>query len=607
MSSRMSSILLKRNQYKFIITSLHLRCKFFSSYADTNQQQNLNQTIQVSKRLKPFIGQTVKEILSEVDSKYTTASESITFLKALRIHTMFNKVPPETFTNDPKFNLLCDVFQKNCDSLNLNLLISGLRSLLEVGMPSHSQCVISAETQILNNCSELNTLNLITCLNFQQNFLDSDLQKKVKIALEEELVKKLSQVATPAEVLLLSNIFHSLDKNHSKAVELKIIELVPSLNVHEMCKIIVSFAQHSNRNTAILNAIAFHLRQKKELPDVKETVDILYAFKKLNYVEVRFLPYLLHAAAHEVPKITQPSLISGILVTCGHLKWKNVELLDACTEWIKKNFNACRNREFIAFILATASLYHHNAKTKEVIELILPFITPEKIESSNVLLDVAWSLSIFDMLPKDLLLHVLSAGFYKPLLDVPDPQVQITNKLKLMNLKGVLKVKYPEHIFGCDLYLEPIKLKDSSDIENGRRHVIKVLSNFVPTEKCLCTNQTNDMGIFIDAEFIMDKNKKPLSLAEYGVIAQTPKKSKLLPSGAQRIALLVMFHKDYVQNSGNLTGVNILAAKLLTHLGYAVVQILYDDLIRNRTELQKAKHLMQKITTAIQNTKRGNV
>ncbi|GFQ65586.1 FAST kinase domain-containing protein 4 [Trichonephila clavata] len=546
--------------------------------------------IQVSKYVQPFINRPVDEILSGVVDKTLSGSESVSVLKALRLHTLFKGASSECFTSDSRFKILCEAFEKNCATLKPVLLVSGLRSLLEVGVPSDSSCVVSAEENILNNIHQFSAFNIIGCLYFHHKYMETDLQKKVVIKLASQLEKRFYEISS-SDVLMLVHILHLFDKTFQKRLEQKIIELMAFLDVSELCKLVNVLAEKSNRNLFILNSVAFYLRQKTEKPDLKEIIDLFYVFKKMNFFDPALFAYLLNWLEPEISSIQEVSLITGLLTACGHMRWKHIGILDKCGEWIKNHFDACKSRDFVAYILTVGALDYYSSQVQVILEKIVPILNIEKELSPEVTLNLAWSLGVLNCLSKELLLKILSPKFYKPIIEPSDSQVNITNHLKLLNLKGILKKNYPEGVFGCELHLEPVKLPESSDVQNCRQHVIKILNILIP-KKCLAVNQVSDTGVFIDAEFIINENRKPLPIQGFGTASEG---LKPVPINSKRFALLVMFQKDYTHWSPGLTGVNMLAINLLKDAGYTVVIVSYDELSRKKTDVEKVKFLSEKL------------
>ncbi|KAF8795791.1 FAST kinase domain-containing protein 4-like [Argiope bruennichi] len=554
------------------------------------------ENIQVSKYVKPFINQPVEEILAGTEKKSISGPESVSILKALRMQILFKGASRESFKDDSRFKIICKAFEKNCMEMKPNLIVSGLRSLLEVGVSTNSSYVVSAQKSILSNIQNFSAFHVIGCLYYHHKYIETDLQKKVIFRLIDQLEKTVNEISTSAEVLMLVHILHLFDKEFQKHLEQKIIDILPSLQVNEMCKLICLLAEKSNRNVLILNNLAFFMRQKLDKPDLSETVDIFYAFKKLNFFDPKLFGYLLNHFEDEISSVKQASLISGLLTACGHMRWRHTGILENCGNWIKNNLNHCKSREFISYVLTVAALNFSNLQVKIILEKITPHFTVKNISSPDALLNITWSLGILDSVPKGLLLEVLSPEFYKPLVEHSDIQTKVSNQLKLLNLKGILKKNYPEFIFGCDLFLDPIKLPESSVIEKSRQHVVNVLSILIPKEKFLSVNQVSDTGIFIDAEFILNEKEKPLPIQEFGLGFR---ESKPIPDGCKRVAILVMFQKDFTHCSRELTGVNALGTRLLKNAGYTVIYIPYEEFSKTKTDVQKVKFLSDKIKKAL--------
>lgn len=312
-----------KDKQLFYISSLFFSKYQFFNFPNKIQTSENIENLQFPKSVQPLVHQSVEEILSVLNSKSLAANESVSLLKALRMFTLFKNVKSDNFLSDSRFKSLCNAFEKDCHVMYPNLLVSGLRSLLEVGVPPNSSCVIAAEQSIRKNINMFSTFNLIGCLYFHHKFLETDLQKKVVMLLKNELCKKVSEISSNAEISMLFHFLHIFKDDDLKKLQQKIIEHINILNSHEICKAFCKLAENSNRNIFILNALAFHLRQHVDSLQVKEILDILYSFKKLNFLDMLLVSNLLGKIAREIPTITQPSNISGILTVCGHLRLRH--------------------------------------------------------------------------------------------------------------------------------------------------------------------------------------------------------------------------------------------------------------------------------------------
>lgn len=330
MSLRISLLHLRKihlkNKYLLQPTSFFIKYSAYSSTLNSTETATSKETeaIYFPKNVQPFVNLSVKEMLLKLNFNSMSATESVSVLKALRMFALFKNINPNEFKEDQRFKTLCSLFEKNCNALQPSSLISGLRSLLEVGLSPNSDCVVTAEENIIKNISLFSTFNLIGCLYYHHKFMETDLQKKVVSELAVELCKRASDIALTEEILMLPHILHIFSQDDQKKLELKIVERAKALNAHDICKVFNTLAENSNRNVNILSALTFQLRQKKDNLRLKEILDLLYSFKKLNFFDTHLLIDLMHQIMKHIPSVEQPSIISGVLTACGYLRLRHI-------------------------------------------------------------------------------------------------------------------------------------------------------------------------------------------------------------------------------------------------------------------------------------------
>ncbi|KAG8179887.1 hypothetical protein JTE90_017419 [Oedothorax gibbosus] len=516
-------------------------------------------------------------------------SQAVALLKALRVHVLFHGQTQAPLHGDARFQGACTSFERGCRGAGAGVLVSGLRSLLELGLPPSAPCVQAAQEMLLQRMHTLDTSQMVACLYYHHRFMQSPLQLRVVSALVAGVLDRLDALL-PSDALLLLPSLHLFPDR--ALVEERLADLVPHMTEKETHKLLTAMAQRCVRSVPILRAVASSCVGHGR-PDLKEALAVLYALRGLHFYHPQLYGHLLHHLPREVEACAHPTLVARLLTVCGHLRWRHTDLLDACSLWIQRNLSSCGSRELVAFVLAAAALNY--CPEEGLLGQVVPLLGEEGQRPPSVTLDLAWALAVLDSVPRELLLRVLSKDFYNTLL--AECGSTPSNHLKLLNLKGVLRKEHPECVFGCDLYLEPIKLSESPTIASCRQHVAQVLANFVPRDKCLSMHQVTDTGVFIDAEFIMNKYMKPLSLKSYGVLSEPESTLKKLPPHTKRLSLSVLFHRDLTLSSRALGGAHALGQRLLTHAGYTPVTVMYDEFSENKTELQKAKFLLERIKT----------
>ncbi|GIY91160.1 FAST kinase domain-containing protein 4 [Caerostris extrusa] len=168
------------------------------------------------------------------------------------------------------------------------------------------------------------------------------------------------------------------------------------------------------RPNLLVSGLRCLLKLKTDKPDLKETIDLFYAFKKLNFFEPTLFAIKLNPVESEILSIKEASMITGLVAACGCMRWRNEGILEKCIEWIEKNLNSCSSRDCISFVLAVAALNYCTSSVKDLVSKMQPHFIIESNLPPDILLNITWSLAILGITPKELLQKVLSPDFYKP-------------------------------------------------------------------------------------------------------------------------------------------------------------------------------------------------
>ncbi|GFT80036.1 FAST kinase domain-containing protein 4 [Nephila pilipes] len=77
--------------------------------------------IQISKYVQTFINHPEDEILSGIVDKDISGPNSVSMLKALRMHILSIATNRDCFSSDSRFRILYEVFEKSCANLKPSL------------------------------------------------------------------------------------------------------------------------------------------------------------------------------------------------------------------------------------------------------------------------------------------------------------------------------------------------------------------------------------------------------------------------------------------------------------------------------------------------------
>ncbi|XP_013793019.1 protein TBRG4-like [Limulus polyphemus] len=530
-----------------------------------------------------------------------TPNRAVTLLSELSKLTLSNQAKFEDFSNDHRFKVLCNTLGNNCNQLTHLGLITGLRSVLVLGFSPDSFIVQSLENEILWKARKMNLKALSICLHFHINFQESDLQKKVVKTLVQTIQKRYFEISDGTDVLKLLEQASNFSEDFMTKIEDRALELAGNLSIEELNKLLCLLAELNRRPTPLLRALVFHMNQSQEKLSLKQMINTLYALNKLNFPDSSCLQKISSEVLVEVVNLDKVSVISALLTSLGHLRWKHPALLEACGERLLKYSDKCRPQEWVAYLLTLAKVNYIPENPGPIFSLISSELVQKNIPDSAVWLDIVWSLAILGRATESHLRSVLSPSFYQPLIGMGTFR-SYSSKMKLLNLNAVATLE----ITTCPPIINEPALEDISppatpDTKSVNKSVLEALNNFVPRGKFMATNLSTTMGCIIDAEFIVNKDGKPQPIVDYGVQAGFNSDTKPVPADCYRIALLVWDFKDLTMHSQDVIGVNALNIRLLTKLGYTVVQVLHSEFNLLTTTVKKVQYLQQKIAEVLHN------
>ncbi|XP_076336500.1 FAST kinase domain-containing protein 4 isoform X2 [Tachypleus tridentatus] len=590
--STFSSTLSKRQEINSEISQSVLEGKVLKTTKPNNEtglKLNLNSKVQAVESI----------LVHVVVGNNITPNRAVTLLSELSKLIVSNQAKFD-FSDDKRFKVLCKTLESSCNQLTHLGLIKGLKSVLVLGFSPDSFVVQSLENEILWKIRKMNLKSLSICLYFHVNFQESDLQKKVVKTLVQTIQKRYFEISDGTDILKLLQRASNFSEDFLTKIEDRALELAGNLSIEELHKLLCLLAELNRRPTPLLRALVFHMNQSQEKLSLKQMINTLYALNKLNFPDSSCLQKISSEALVEVANLDKVSVISALLISLGHLRWKHPALLELCGERLLKNSDKCRPQEWVAYLLTLAKVNYIPENPEPIFSLISSELVQKNIPDSAVWLDIVWSLAILGRATESHLRSVLSPVFYQPLIGMGTFH-SYSCKLKLLNLNTVAMLE----ITTCPPIENEPALEDTTpptpDTKSVNNSVLEALNNFVPRGKFMATNLSTTIGCIIDAEFIVNKDGKPQPIAGYGIQAGLNSDTKPIPADYYRIALLVWDFKDLTMHSQDVTGVNALNVRLLTKLGYTVVQVLHSEFSLLTTTVKKVQYLQQKIADVLHN------
>lgn len=545
-----------------------------------------------------FDVENVQDILDTANNdgfKRFGESHSSKCLSILSKLTLQGKADPKKIKGDPRFETLCTHFQSKLQHMPHYALLQGLRSLLELRVVENTSLLESVENEVLWKARKMSLKSLNYCLKFHTRFQEIEIQKKVVRELVLLIEKRWIDISDASDVLKLLENGNNFSKEFLTKVEERTLEISENMNMPEIVAMFSALSQQSRRPKSLLRALSYHLSHMSEKLSIRQSIDLFYALNILHFPDTTLLEKITNDSLSEIPTLTNVSHISAFFTNCGKMKWRHTALLEACCKWMSNHLSEVKSYHASSSILALARLNYTPNEMSTLTELLVAKIEPSSL-TTDVWLDIVWSLCLLAKVNQEQLKSVLKASFYKPLIDL-EGFSSYKNKLKMQNINAIAKLEFPS----AELHSEDIihHIETSEVDKNESKAILDALNIFMPTGKFLATKLNTNMGFLIDAEFIVNNDGKPISLVEYGIRAGLDRDLKPLPKNCHRFAILIWTFHDVTLNSIVASGTSSLAVRLLKKLDYRVIEIFPGEFDASLTTVKKVQFLQQKIKDEI--------
>ncbi|CAH0552712.1 unnamed protein product [Brassicogethes aeneus] len=367
--------------------------------------------------------------------------------------------------------------------------------------------------------------------------------------------------------------------------------LVSSITLPQMVKVMTTLSQKKRRSTLLLRALAYNITASADKLDLKKSADLLFSISNLNFPDENLLSKISNDVVAELEgNIQKSAVIGSILTSVGLLKYKNVVLLDALSEWILKQHSICRPQDVFSLFMTLAVLNHIPSNSDKLFEVLIPQLNQSEAGKPLIWLDIVWSLVLLNQATIEHISSVLNESFIK--LIEEENTLSLSAKLKLLNINGHARVVVPN-------YKGPT-LPDGSEIINTvilrskeKKYmvdsVVDTLKNLIRSEDNLGTNVNTGFGFNIDAEFVLDKKCNPLPLND-----KTNKEAK-------KIALMAYDFYDMSKGRVEPTGVNVLASNFLKAQGYKVLSVPFTEFKCRDKLVHRVKYIESKLKEIVNN------
>ncbi|XP_036323660.1 FAST kinase domain-containing protein 4 [Rhagoletis pomonella] len=369
-------------------------------------------------------------------------------------------------------------------------------------------------------------------------------------------------------------------------------KLIASISLPQMVKVMSTLAQRGRRSTPLLRSLAFNISSTTEQLDLKQSADILYAMASLNFQDSVLAAKMCADIQTVLPKNTEKSAVVGsILTSLGIMKYRDLDIMEALTQWILKNSEICRPQDISALFITSAILNFRTTNIDEVRRKLVTSIVSADFQKSNDWLNHVWALAMLRLVNQEQLKTVLSPEFIEK-LEIERNGLSPTIKMKLLNLNAYAQLLASDYNgallpLESDVYNLPMAHSKSKQVlVNG---MLDALKSLLPASNHMKSLYDSKMGFLIDALCLFDNKRNPLSM------------DKENPNAIKVALMVVDFHDVCHGTHRSAGGITNLTFELLEKSGYKVIPVPYNEFNTSDKLLKRVQYLEAKFKAIISN------